>query len=218
MASAIKIQALTVALGFVASGCIIVDGRPGGGADDDLGWYDDDGGTGGGGAGTGAGGSGAGVGSGGGGGDDLYCVDEIGTGQTDAVCDGLAALTCDGEASLAYASCVHGFHLYEAGPAEALAACLQAIPASESCEVDPVATCVEEMYDDACVFDFNADACAEWANDCSLHGESLDYERCAFELNPYNFDAMVEMVECMNATDGLCQDRYDVCFEESLTF
>jgi hypothetical protein len=92
------------------------------------------------------------------------------------------------------------------------------LPAQESCEVDPVASCVERMYEDTCVSEFNADACAEWTNDCSLHGEALDYDRCAYELNPYSFDAMVEMVECMNATDGLCQDRYDICFEESLTF
>ena len=207
----VKLPLLTSMVALTSSACIIVEGgtsRP----DDDFAWYDDDAGVGGSGA-----SSGATSGAGGTGGSAPACIDELGTGETVDVCEDLSALSCGGEPSLAYASCVHGFDIYNPGPAEAFAACLQDIPAFESCEVDPVATCVERMYDDTCVSDFNADACAEWTNDCALHGESLDYELCAFELNPYSFEAMVDLLDCMNATDGLCQERYDTCFMASLT-
>ena len=196
------------------SACIIVDRD--GSVDDDGYAFDDDWSDG------GAGVTGGGIGGSGGedtgaGGDDIYCVPEEGTGETANVCDALAALDCDGQPSLAYASCVHGFEIYNPGPAEAFAACLADIEASQSCEVDPVATCVGAVYDDSCTSDFNADACLEWTNDCSAHGESLDLERCAYEMNPMRYEAMVEMVECMNATDGMCQDRYDTCFDAALT-
>lgn len=212
MAFSARVPALA-AISLLASACIIVDSSGSGYDDEDFSW-DDDGGSVGVGGEAGYGGS---PGTGGSGGGDDFCVDETGTGETPDVCEDLAALSCDGQPSLAYASCLHGFEIYNPGPAEDFAACLQTIDAADACAVDPVADCVASTYDNACVSSFNADACAEWTDDCALHGEELDYGRCAFEMNLLRFETMVDMVECMNATDGLCQDRYDACFDAILT-
>ncbi len=170
---------------------------------------------------TGSGGGGTtttttGGGSGTGGG--AACVGAAGNHVDSSVCDHMAiSVSCGGQSSIGWASCKHGFDIFERGQAEDLASCLAAIPASQACDNDPVAKCVDRMYSDACVDPGVGSICVEWHDVCAKSGEALDAGRCAADLNPFNESAIGAMADCMNATKGNCQQRYDACYEKAFS-
>ncbi len=234
--STLGLLAACAALG--SSGCVIYldDGPRGVGGDDT--WEqvlieDDDtsetsssqGGAaeqGGGGAGgdTATGGTGGGeTGSGGSGADDLECTEEFGTGMKADSCADLlmATVSCGELPSLGFASCERAFEIYNGGQAEELHSCLTQIDAADSCNEDLVAGCVASMYGDACESGYIAQVCGSWANACAEVSQPLDVARCSWELNPFNDDGLLEMLNCMNETEGVCQDRYDTCLDQVLT-
>jgi hypothetical protein len=154
------------------------------------------------------------------GGGDPYCVDGEGTGETSAVCDDLAislsnaGMCQDGFSPLGYAACNHAFEIWEPGFAEELAFCLSYIPTEDACDEQPVIDCVQELYTDSCDVPFIEDTCQYWADTCSDAGETLDVDQCSSDMTPFSDEGILRVSDCMNETDGTCQERYDYCFEE----
>ncbi len=162
-------------------------------------------------------------GSSGGGGGDPYCNDEFGSGQTAAICDGLAVAPstsgmCDYHAPLGYLACQRGFEVFAAGQAEDLAACIGNIQPYDACDESPVTKCVAKMYDNACTNSYVANTCASWGAVCSDNGDnSFDVNMCETDLNPFSDAGLNELTECMNSKTGNCQDRYDYCIDQVVT-
>ena len=158
-----------------------------------------------------------------GGGDDPYCTDEFGSGETAAVCDGLAVAPstsgmCDYHAPLGYLACQRGFELFAPGQAEDLTACLATIQSYDACAESPVTKCVAKMYDNACTNSDIANTCASWGDICVDNGDnSFDVNMCAADLNPFSDAGVNELVDCMNGKTGNCQDRYDYCIDQVVT-
>jgi len=206
-------------------------------ADDDNFFFDDDAtsvssGTGGDATTTGAGGDETSTGGTGGtdttstgvGGGDPYCVDGEGTGETEAICETLAiapnsaGICSDGFNALGYDACVHSFEIWEGGFAEALTECLSYIPAEDACDEQLVLDCVADLYIETCDVPFIEQSCQSWSNTCSEGGDSLDAAQCYSDITPFNDDGILQLTDCMNATDGTCQEAYDYCFEEVTAF
>lgn len=162
-------------------------------------------------------------GSGGGG-----CVGPDGTGQTAAACSQMAiAATGDvcGDASdeppPGLGTCERAFEIFTAGSAENLLACLSQIGVepSNACDIGQVDDCVIEMYAEACTNDDAIAACDELAEACGSINDPFDVETCRADLNPFGGAGLQEWADCINANPDLpCQDAYDLCLGEVLSF
>jgi hypothetical protein len=153
-------------------------------------------------------------------GGDPYCLDGIGTGQTTQMCEDMAispasfGICEDGLNTLGYDACIQSFEIWEEGFAEALAECISYIPIEDACEEQPVIDCVENLYTDTCEVTYIEDTCQSWADTCAESGDTLDAAACYADLTPFSDEGLLQLTDCMNETDGTCEDRYDGCFDE----
>jgi hypothetical protein len=109
--------------------------------------------------------------------------------------------------------------VYEPGHAAGLAACLASVTTQEACDIEPVDACVGNVYDYACDSDFIKDTCTDFVATCEELDDTLDFDRCDFELRPFSEAGLIELVTCMNdeTVVGDCQARYDACLDAVLT-
>ncbi|MCP5039379.1 MAG: hypothetical protein GY944_00030, partial [bacterium] len=110
--------------------------------------------------------------------------------------------------------CSRSFEIWETGFAEALAECVSHIPTEQACEEQPVIDCVENLYMDTCEVPYIEDTCQSWADTCAETGDSLDAEQCYADVTPFSDEGILLLTDCMNVTEGACQERLDLCFDE----
>lgn len=114
--------------------------------------------------------------------------------------------------------CGRGFEIYTTGAAEDLETCLDTIAANQPdvCDIDKVAACVTEMYDDACANDQADAACDGIQDTCAQVQDSIDVAACKGDLVPFGDAGLQQLADCFNSPDHSsqpCQQAYDECFD-----
>ena len=180
--------ALIASIAFAASGCLV---ELGDGDFDDSSFsdFDDDGFVDGGG---GAGGDETGEGGSG-------ASDDGAGGGDDGVGGGQACLTEDVDP--------YAWELCE---------CLSTIPTADACVEDPVAACIDDMYETSCISEDVAPLCESWGQACTGGGDtSFDVAACTEDLNAMNAQAVDTLSACIaDSSAASCGDRYETCLEE----
>lgn len=171
----------------------------------------------------GQGGEAGGMGVGGG----SNCVDDA-----DGMKDGLACNTLNtqqvkcgpnmDQPPLANGVCSRGFKIYQGGAFDVLQSCLQLIEATDACiedpAKDPVTACITEMYAAACPSMDSAFTCESIAKDLCINNEIFDTQRCLEETNPFNKDALQQLLD--GITNSLlvdCNDAYVESFTKVIS-
>lgn len=119
-----------------------------------------------------------------------------------------------------YNLCVRGYTLFTRGTADDLQECLAQIGVQNECDIEPVRTCVDQIFADACDTPEIADNCNGIADQCAP-GEAFNVAGCTDQLRPFSNDGLKEIINCFNSTDPnqvTCQQAYDGCYDQVFTF
>jgi hypothetical protein len=158
------------------------------------------------------------------------CVGETGTGVV-ADCDDLnitppshgggASAICGpnlNEEPPGYGLCTRGFEIFNTGAATTLVECLATIGVQDSCKEAPLLACIDKMYDAECEIPAIKVSCGDIKDSCK--DDPFDAVQCAKDLNPLSEAGMMQFGTCMNNADSTlnCQQAYDVCHAEVLSF
>lgn len=119
-----------------------------------------------------------------------------------------------------YNLCVRGYTLFTTGTADELQECLAQVGVQNQCDIEPVTTCVDQIFADACDTQEIADNCSSIAEQCPV-GEAFDVAQCTDQLRPFSNAGLQELINCFNGTDPnkvTCQQAYDGCYDQVFTF
>lgn len=119
-----------------------------------------------------------------------------------------------------YGVCLHGFTIFNPGPAENLQKCLSMIGVEPANACDPaqVQDCVNKMYEATCAVDAITKYCEDNAKLCESVGQTLNAATCAYELKAFNQTTLGKYEECFNTADPMktCQEAHDECYVAQL--
>ena len=93
---------------------------------------------------------------------------------------------------------------------------LSTIPTADACVEDPVAACIDDMYETSCISEDVAPLCESWGQACTGGGDtSFDVAACTEDLNAMNAQAVDTLSACIaDSSAASCGDRYETCLEE----
>jgi hypothetical protein len=149
------------------------------------------------------------------------CLEEAGTGQAAVTaCGALSAAphVCGPDATQApppSLACFAGFSVLSPGAAEALAACLVAIPEADRCDEAATKACRDDVFARVCVAPAVEGACENVDETLCAPGDGIDVAACVARLRAFANQALVDVVGCVQAAGasdaGTCQSVLDGC-------
>jgi hypothetical protein len=155
------------------------------------------------------------------------CVGETGTAVI-ADCDKINIAPGAGAGSICgpkfdqpapgYGLCKTSFDLFNPGAESTLVDCLAKIGVQDACKTDPLQACMDAMFADECVIPSIATSCGEIKTACA--NDPFDVAKCTADLNPFSDTGLTALSTCINMADPTlnCQQAYDGCYTELLTF
>ena len=132
----------------------------------------------------------------------------------------MGATQCDNEPMgqpPGYRVCNKAFSQFHAGAAEHLYTCLYEIGVQNACDTDPVQTCMNEMFDEACAPSAAiTEACTDLASQCP----GVEATTCADDMKIFSIEGFGDLVTCINESDPnlTCQEAFEGCYEQAFTF
>ncbi len=117
---------------------------------------------------------------------------------------------------LGYRLCNQAFTQFNPGAAEYLYTCLETIGVQYACDVEPVQTCINEVWTDACVSDTITQFCTDVLLPCGI-----EQAACGEDLKVFSDSGLDALVTCINdeADPQLsCPEAYDFCYTKAMTF
>jgi hypothetical protein len=154
------------------------------------------------------------------------CVGESGSGSV-LDCDEMNIAPAQGAASICgpskneppigYAVCNRGFTIFTIGAATYLQQCLSLIGVQDECELSPVQNCIDDTFAVACDDQRIALTCQDISSQC---GGGFDTARCTSDLRAFSDSGLTELESCISVIDPTltCQQAFDACYEQVLTF
>lgn len=117
-----------------------------------------------------------------------------------------------------YGLCKSSFDLFNPGAETNLVDCLAKIGVQDACKTEPLQACIDSMYAAECVIPSIATSCNEIKTACGA--DPFDAANCALDLNPFSDAGLKALSDCINNADPAlnCQQAYDGCYTELLTF